>query len=59
MTQKLHDDPIRSKTILARTPAQRWGTPDDLTGAIIFLASPAADFVNGHLLTVDGGWMAF
>jgi 2-dehydro-3-deoxy-D-gluconate 5-dehydrogenase len=58
MTQNLHDDPVRSKEILARTPAQRWGTPDDLVGAFIFLASPASDFVNGHILTVDGGWMA-
>ena len=58
MTQSLHDDPVRSKEILARTPAQRWGTPDDLVGAFIFLASSASDFVNGHILTVDGGWMA-
>jgi 2-deoxy-D-gluconate 3-dehydrogenase len=58
MTQTLHADPIRSKEILARTPAHRWGTPDDLAGAIIFLASSASDFVNGHILTVDGGWMA-
>ncbi len=58
MTQSLHDDPLRSKEILSRTPAQRWGTPDDIAGAVIFLASPASDFVNGHVLTVDGGWMA-
>jgi 2-deoxy-D-gluconate 3-dehydrogenase len=58
MTQTLHDDAERNKEVLSRTPAQRWGTPDDLTGAVIFLASPASDFVNGHILTVDGGWMA-
>jgi 2-deoxy-D-gluconate 3-dehydrogenase len=58
MTQTLHDDPVRSKEILGRIPAQRWGTPEDLVGAFIFLASPASDFVNGHVLVVDGGWMA-
>jgi 2-deoxy-D-gluconate 3-dehydrogenase len=58
MTQTIHDDPVRSAEILGRTPAQRWGTPEDLVGAVIFLASPASDFVNGHVLVVDGGWMA-
>lgn len=57
-TQKLRDDPVRSKEILSRIPAQRWGEPNDLTGAAIFLASSASDYVNGHILTVDGGWMA-
>jgi 2-dehydro-3-deoxy-D-gluconate 5-dehydrogenase len=57
-TQKLRDDPVRSKEILSRIPAQRWGEPNDLTGAAIYLASPASDYVNGHILTVDGGWMA-
>jgi 2-deoxy-D-gluconate 3-dehydrogenase len=58
MTQTIHDDPVRSAEILSRTPAQRWGTPEDLVGAVIFLASPASDFVNGHVLAVDGGWMS-
>jgi len=57
-TQQLRDDPVRSKEILSRIPAQRWGEPNDITGAAIFLASSASDYVNGHILTVDGGWMA-
>ncbi len=57
-TQKLREDPIRSKEILTRIPAQRWGEPDDIIGAAVFLASPASDYVTGHILTVDGGWMA-
>ncbi len=58
LTQALYDDPVRSKEIAERIPAQRWGKPEDLQGAIIFLASPASDFVHGHILLVDGGWMA-
>lgn len=57
-TQPLQDDPARSAEISARIPAGRWGEPDDLAGAVVFLASPAADYVNGHVLVVDGGWMA-
>ncbi|MCB9339804.1 MAG: SDR family oxidoreductase [Lewinellaceae bacterium] len=57
-TQALQDDPERSKNILSRIPAGRWGRPEDLAGATVFLASPASDYVNGHVLTVDGGWMA-
>jgi 2-dehydro-3-deoxy-D-gluconate 5-dehydrogenase len=57
-TQKLQDDPVRYKEILSRIPAQRWGEPNDIIGAAVFLASPASDYVNGHILTVDGGWMA-
>lgn len=57
-TQALREDGERSASILSRIPAGRWGTPDDLVGAAIFLASPAADYVNGHVLVVDGGWMA-
>ena len=57
-TQALQDDPERSKSILSRIPAGRWGRPEDLAGATVFLASPASDYVNGHVLTVDGGWMA-
>jgi len=57
-TKALREDPVRSKAILERIPAGRWGTPSDLQGAAVFLASPASDYVNGHVLVVDGGWMA-
>jgi 2-deoxy-D-gluconate 3-dehydrogenase len=56
-TQPLIDDPVRYDAITARIPAGRWGEPDDLAGAAIFLASPAADYVHGHVMVVDGGWM--
>lgn len=58
LSRALHEDPVRSKQILERIPAGRWGDPDDLKGAIVYLASRASDFVHGHLLVVDGGWMA-
>ena len=54
----LQTDPERNSAILSRIPAGRWGSPVDLQGAVVFLASPASDYVNGTLLTVDGGWMA-
>ena len=57
-TQALRADPKRSTEILGRIPAGRWGTPEDLAGAVVFLSSSAADYVNGHVLVVDGGWMA-
>jgi 2-deoxy-D-gluconate 3-dehydrogenase len=57
-TQALQDDPIRAEQIGARIPAGRWGEPSDLAGAVVFLASRASDYVNGHVLVVDGGWMA-
>lgn len=57
-TQRLQDDPERSAAISGRIPAGRWGEPEDLAGAAVFLASPASDYVNGHVLVVDGGWMA-
>lgn len=56
-TEQLRADPQRSQAILARIPAGRWGTPDDLAGAVVFLASPASDYVHGHILAVDGGWL--
>ncbi len=58
LTQALQDDPVRNPAILARLPAGRWGRPDDLAGAVVFLASSASDYVHGHLLAVDGGWLA-
>jgi 2-deoxy-D-gluconate 3-dehydrogenase len=56
-TQALRDDPVRNADITARIPAGRWGDPSDLAGAVVFLASSAADYVHGHVLVVDGGWM--
>jgi 2-dehydro-3-deoxy-D-gluconate 5-dehydrogenase len=56
-TQALRDDPDRRRAILDRIPAGRWGRPDDLSGATIFLAAPASDYVHGAVLPVDGGWL--
>jgi len=57
-TAPLRADVARSRSILERIPAGRWGTPDDLAGAVVFLASDAAAYVSGHVLVVDGGWLA-
>jgi 2-deoxy-D-gluconate 3-dehydrogenase len=57
-TQALQDDPVRRAAILDRIPAGRWGTGDDVAGAAVFLASPAAAYVHGVVLPVDGGWLA-
>ena len=57
-TQALQDNSERAKSITDRIPAGRWGLPEDLAGAAVFLASPASDYVNGHVLVVDGGWTA-
>jgi 2-deoxy-D-gluconate 3-dehydrogenase len=58
VTEALREDPVRSRDILARIPAGRWGAPDDIGGAAVFLASTAADYVHGAILPVDGGWLA-
>jgi 2-deoxy-D-gluconate 3-dehydrogenase len=57
-TRPLREDAARNAAITARIPAARWGAPEDLAGAVVFLASRASDYVNGHVLVVDGGWMA-
>ena len=56
-TEALRADPERSKSILSRIPAGRWGKSADLAGAYVFLCSSAADYINGSIITVDGGWM--
>src|SRR4051812_20740326 len=56
-TEQLRNDPLRSKSILDRIPAGRWGEPDDFKAPIVFLCSEASAYVNGTILTVDGGWM--
>jgi 2-deoxy-D-gluconate 3-dehydrogenase len=58
-TEAIQKDPERSKSITARTPAGRWGTPEDIAGAALFLASPASDFIHGVVLPADGGWLAW
>jgi 2-deoxy-D-gluconate 3-dehydrogenase len=57
-TAALRADPMRSRQILERIPAGRWGTPQDVAGAAVFLASAAGDYLHGHVLVVDGGWLA-
>jgi len=59
LTEAIQKDPERSKSITLRTPAGRWGTPEDIAGAAVFLASPASNFIHGAVLPVDGGWMAW
>jgi len=56
LTKALREDPTRSGPILARTPLQRWGSPDDIAGAVLYLCSPVASFVTGSTLVVDGGY---
>ncbi len=56
-TEALRNDPVRSKSILDRIPSGRWGTPEDFKGAVVFLASPASNYITGSIMLVDGGWM--
>jgi 2-deoxy-D-gluconate 3-dehydrogenase len=56
-TAPLQADPVRSRAIVDRIPAGRWAEPRDIAGAVVFLSSPASDYVQGHVLVVDGGWM--
>jgi 2-deoxy-D-gluconate 3-dehydrogenase len=56
-TQALQDDPERNAAILGRIPAARWGQPEDFKGPVVFLASSASDYMSGHTMVVDGGWM--
>lgn len=56
-TQALQDNPERSQSIIDRIPAGRWGEPQDFAGPVVFLASPASDYMTGHTMLVDGGWM--
>jgi len=56
-TTALRKDPVRSKQILDRIPAGRWGEPSDIAGVAVFLCSAASDYIHGHVLTVDGGWL--
>jgi len=57
-TEQLRADEDRSKEILERIPAGRWGVPEDVMGPVVFLASKASDYINGYTLAVDGGWLA-
>jgi 2-deoxy-D-gluconate 3-dehydrogenase len=57
-TAALRADPTRSTSILERIPAGRWGTPEDLKGVVVLLASPASDYMHGAIIPVDGGWLA-
>ncbi|HMK66888.1 MAG TPA: SDR family oxidoreductase [Thermodesulfobacteriota bacterium] len=59
MTQALQNDPERAPVILKRTPAGRWGIPNDIAGAAVFLASQASDFMHGAVIPIDGGWLGW
>lgn len=57
-TEPLRNDPKRSEEIVSRIPLGRWAVPEDLVGAAVFLASPASDYICGHTIAVDGGWLS-
>ncbi len=56
-TRALREDPARNKAILDRIPEGRWGNPSDIAGCCMFLASSGADYLNGAVLNIDGGWL--
>lgn len=58
LSDSLRDDPVRGPQILDRIPCGRWGTPDELGGTVVFLASDAANYMHGSIISIDGGWMA-
>ena len=58
MNKALVNDPVFNGWVIGRTPAKRWGRPDELIGAVIFLSSAASDYVNGQIIYIDGGMMA-
>jgi len=58
LTQAIHEDPVRSNLIVSRIPIGRWGVPEDLRGAFLFLSSAASDYMTGQILWIDGGWTA-
>ena len=57
VTAALRNDPARNRQIIERIPAGRWGRPDDVAGAVVFLSSRASNYVHGHVLAVDGSWL--
>ena len=57
-TEAIRADADRSRSILERIPAGRWGRPEDIAGAVVFLCAPASDYIHGAILNVDGGWLA-
>jgi 2-deoxy-D-gluconate 3-dehydrogenase len=57
LTESLRNDPVRGRQIMERIPAGRWGRPEDFKGPVVFLASAASDYLNGHIMAVDGGWL--
>ncbi|MBW3633320.1 MAG: SDR family oxidoreductase, partial [Chloroflexi bacterium] len=59
LTAMLRNDPERAHAMLGRIPAGRWGQPEDIQGAVVFLCSDAADYVHGAILPIDGGWLSW
>ena len=57
LSEDLYNDPVRYPKILSRIPMERWGKPEELKGAVVFLASEASNYISGHIMIIDGGWM--